>query len=415
MEIKKNNIEILKTFSILLVEDDVQIRNNIGEVFKKMFKNVYICENGLVGLETYKKNQNTIDMIWTDINMPEMDGLTMIEEIRKINNKVSELPVLVSTAFNDSEYLLRGIKIGIVDYIVKPTNLQEVIKRLILLSLEKYKTKMFNKQHEQLKEYHNVLGNRFGCLKINKKDETIFFNELLKSIYKIENNDNENNSISVYDIISNEDLLLIKEGLLKNNGFYSCKVKQKVEKNLSVEIIAMQMFTIDNDIEYTVFFINSLEEFELETKKYKKLLIEEKKNNHKDSTTIKNEKEYAIALDKVKKEFDDQMDYYKSLNDGEKIKNGKLLGQLDYYEKEIRRIKEDRDKKFSILQKRLFDQHEQSKISSLKLEKVIKEYVFYKGLYEEQKEDISVLNKELEIRNNRITDLEDVLDITKRK
>ena len=82
------NKEILKDISVLYVEDENDVREFTSKLLGSLLKKVYVAQNGLEGLELYKENQNDIDLIISDINMPKMNGLDMCEQIRKINNEI---------------------------------------------------------------------------------------------------------------------------------------------------------------------------------------------------------------------------------------------------------------------------------------------------------------------------------------
>ena len=68
------NKEILKNISILYVEDESDVRDFTSKLLASLLKNVFSAENGQDGLNIYKENIDTIDLIVTDINMPKMNG-----------------------------------------------------------------------------------------------------------------------------------------------------------------------------------------------------------------------------------------------------------------------------------------------------------------------------------------------------
>jgi len=111
------NKSILKSINVLYVEDEIKISKLTIDVLSKFVKSITSATDGEEGLEFFKKNHNSynskdekIDIVITDINMPNMDGLTMIEEINKIN---SNIPSIIITAFNDNEFLKRSIDLGL--------------------------------------------------------------------------------------------------------------------------------------------------------------------------------------------------------------------------------------------------------------------------------------------------------------
>ena len=109
-----NNISILKNITILYAEDEKSLRLITLNILKGFTKKQYVAENGLEGLELFKQNEEEIDLIITDVNMPQMNGLEMIKEIKQINPNI---PIIVATAFSNTEYLsLEAIDIGVDKY-----------------------------------------------------------------------------------------------------------------------------------------------------------------------------------------------------------------------------------------------------------------------------------------------------------
>ena len=111
----KTLIEKAKGFTILYVEDELDVRLIITKTLNMIFKNVITAENGKVGLELFKKHSP--DIIITDIRMPQMDGLEMSREIKKLS---PHTPIIITTAFNENNYFIKSIDIGIDKYIIKP-------------------------------------------------------------------------------------------------------------------------------------------------------------------------------------------------------------------------------------------------------------------------------------------------------
>ena len=101
-----NNISILKNITILYAEDEKDLREVTHQILKGFTKKQYVAQNGQEGLELFKKYEKEIDLIITDVNMPILNGLDMVKEIKKINLNI---PIIVATAFSNKEYLLEAI------------------------------------------------------------------------------------------------------------------------------------------------------------------------------------------------------------------------------------------------------------------------------------------------------------------
>lgn len=107
---------------ILYVEDDDCIRGSF-KMFFDMFHNVHEAQDGKDGLSKFNKLDN-LDLIITDISMPLMNGLDMVEEIRKINK---EITVYVISAFDDERYTNKAEELNIARFISKPLNVKEIL------------------------------------------------------------------------------------------------------------------------------------------------------------------------------------------------------------------------------------------------------------------------------------------------
>ena len=120
-----NNISILKNITILYAEDEKDLREVTHQILKGFTKKQYVAQNGQEGLELFKAHENEIDLIITDVNMPVMNGLDMVKEIKKININI---PIIVATAFSNKEYLLEAIDIGIDKYVLKAIDIAKLLQ-----------------------------------------------------------------------------------------------------------------------------------------------------------------------------------------------------------------------------------------------------------------------------------------------
>jgi len=107
----------LKTLSVLYVEDEKDTRILVKEYLNRFTGDLIVAANGEEGLHAYLKYSP--DIIITDIQMPKMDGLAMVREMRANGTNV---PVIILTAFDQVDYLMNSINIGINKYVVKPIN-----------------------------------------------------------------------------------------------------------------------------------------------------------------------------------------------------------------------------------------------------------------------------------------------------
>jgi Response regulator containing CheY-like receiver, AAA-type ATPase, and DNA-binding domains len=92
------DISVLKTITVLYVEDDTYIRTLVAKFLRRRVAKLYEAVNGKEGLDIYISNKDDIDLVITDIQMPVMSGMVMIEEIQKLDET---LPIIITTGYND--------------------------------------------------------------------------------------------------------------------------------------------------------------------------------------------------------------------------------------------------------------------------------------------------------------------------
>ena len=118
--------QYLKSLSILYVEDEHEIRDQLQAYLQRRCLKVYTAANGKKGIEAYKKYQP--DIVVTDILMPVMDGLKMAEKLQLIN---PHTPIIIITAFEEPRYFHQAIDLGVQQYVNKPVNLPILEQSLI--------------------------------------------------------------------------------------------------------------------------------------------------------------------------------------------------------------------------------------------------------------------------------------------
>jgi len=118
-------LQYIKNLRILYLEDDENTRGMVEFFLKGKVQHLYVGEDGVEGFDLYKKYSP--DVIITDIQMPNMTGTQMSKLIREVD---SEIPIIVITAFNDSESLFEAINLGINNYLTKPLDFGILIKTL---------------------------------------------------------------------------------------------------------------------------------------------------------------------------------------------------------------------------------------------------------------------------------------------
>lgn len=115
----------MKQRSILVVDDELLIRDLLYDFFNSQGWEIKVAESGAKAMQIVDSEQ--IDLVLTDIRMPEMDGLTLTKQIK---DNHPELPVVVMTGFPSVDTAVEALRNKVVDYIVKPFNINKLYKMI---------------------------------------------------------------------------------------------------------------------------------------------------------------------------------------------------------------------------------------------------------------------------------------------
>ena len=159
------NKAFLNNIIVLYVEDEDDLREITIQIIEKFVQKVIVATNGLEGLELFEednKNGSTIDLIIADINMPKMDGLTMLEKIQLIEHTV---PSIITTAHSDADFLKRAIDCRVRGYVTKPLKIDSLIDavaiaaepRFLKNQLETLNQELLDQVEEKTKELRSIL------------------------------------------------------------------------------------------------------------------------------------------------------------------------------------------------------------------------------------------------------------------
>ncbi len=115
----------ISDISILIAEDERDLLDSMSEYLNLFFKTVHKAKDGAEAYRTYLKHHP--DIIIADINMPRLDGLSMIEKIRE--NDLST-KIIITSAHSDKEKLMQAIELHLVKYLIKPVQ-SDTLKTLL--------------------------------------------------------------------------------------------------------------------------------------------------------------------------------------------------------------------------------------------------------------------------------------------
>jgi len=146
--------KFLKTLRVLLVEDEQRLSTLLKNAIGESFYSFSIANDGVEGLALFKKM--VPDIIITDIMMPNKTGLEMAQEIRQLN---ANIPIIILSAFSETDKLLSAIDVGVMKYFIKPFDPDELL------------------------DYIGSLERSFGNRVVMLKDDFLF-NKTKKVLYK---------------------------------------------------------------------------------------------------------------------------------------------------------------------------------------------------------------------------------------
>jgi len=151
------NQEFLRQITVLYVEDDKLISETFQNIFNKLFKEVVVSFDGEDGLDKYKTlhQEKQFNMIISDINMPKMSGIDMLQEIRKLNQ---DIPFIFTTAHTDSNYLLDAINLGVTHYAIKPVDVKKLILQIQDICSSKYLIDQLHKTQKSNQIYLDIIN-----------------------------------------------------------------------------------------------------------------------------------------------------------------------------------------------------------------------------------------------------------------
>jgi len=186
-------VKLTKNLTLLYAEDDTSFLQETKEVFEELFLSVHTASDGEEALQSYidfkTKNDKYYDLVITDINMPKMNGISLIKSIYELNPSQS---IIVISAHSESEYLLELINMGIEQFLLKPNNYQTMLN--VLYQSAK---KLLDSQKIDSNSLHVKLSDRLvwdksklllfdgeSIIKLTK-NETILIKMFIKNHYSI--------------------------------------------------------------------------------------------------------------------------------------------------------------------------------------------------------------------------------------
>lgn len=189
----ENNLQVLheicQDYTVLYAEDTPEIQEQMHILLTRLFKHVYLADDGAIGLALFE--QYKPDIVITDIQMPNKNGLDMTRAIKEISPKT---PILITTAFNEEKYFLQAIECGVDSFLLKPVDKQKLFDALFkVVSQKAYHAKKKELEHlkkiqeinfiaeKSIQEFANIIP--FPAL-FYKDNELVFVNNTATETFK---------------------------------------------------------------------------------------------------------------------------------------------------------------------------------------------------------------------------------------
>ncbi len=406
------NQDALKKITILYVEDDTEIRESMSNIFNKLFKKIYMAEDGLVGLKLFKQlkdDKQNIDIIISDINMPNMNGLDMLKEIRILDKRI---PIVLTTAHAEKEYFLEAIQLGVMHYAIKPLIIKNLLLQIQDIGLQKYQDIVINTKQKENERYIDILDKVAIVSRTDIHGNIIFANDIFSEVSGYSNEEliGSNQRIVRHPDMSKE-IFDNLWNMLRAKKIWRGKIKNKAKDGtpyfVNANIFPVFDETGENVIEYmAVRFLITEEEGEKRIFRQKVML------NIQEGKKKENELNSKIKWLENQLKFSDRESIaliHTSL-DNEKQKSARARAQVAHYERELKYEKDRYNTSFQISKKKIADlitENKANKDSSYKYrEKSLKLDIKLKT----QKEETQRLNEIVESQAKIIKDLKDVID-----
>lgn len=340
MSIDKN---LLKRLKLLFVEDDAVVREELQQLLSQYFDKVITASDGEEGYSKYLENKSDIDVILTDINMPNLNGIDMVKKIRKQSSK---LPIFLLTAHSDNELLAQAIKLKVQEYIIKPLDVRHLLNIMNDLANVLYQDFLIEQQNKELEQYKMVIDSTSIVVKTDIHMNITYVNDLFCKITGFSNDDlfGKNFKLLKHNDVSNDlftnmyaDVLNKKPwtGVLKNikkeGGYFTTECHMISMLNEAGELIGA--ISIQKDITDEINKKRNIQKALMKDKS--EIFIRSKEGSAEQNIIINNLKKQLSELKEEYSKSEKDLDRYIYTTEKYTLENKNLRTELSAYKKKL--------------------------------------------------------------------------------
>jgi len=397
----------LKTLTVLYAEDDSHARTTLSNILVKLFKKVFIAEDGRQGLEYFKRNSEIIDVVISDINMPHMSGMEMLEGIRNIDK---EIPFIFTTAHQENDFLLGAIKHSVYHYANKPVNIKEIIYKVQEACQVQYQQTIARHNYKEAQGYLNVINQVAIVSKTDLMGDITYVNEMFCKISGYEENEILGNN---HKLIKHPDtsIELYKEmwEKIRYGQKWSGKLKNKA-KDGDAYFVTANIFPIYDEFDTEIIGYMSIQFLttseENEKREYKahirQITMEQKRNE------VELKKQIAVLEKKLNNA--EYIDILEENSSKATSQNKKLVKQMDYYEEKIRNFEKEKVEIQKAAKEHFFNVMEENKTLKHQNSAMRKKLTQLEIDFEKQTHEVYRLNEQVNAQSKIVFDLKDVIE-----
>jgi len=223
---------------ILLVDDSVQNLRLLGNMLREKNYQIALAQNGKEGLQLATKIMP--DLILLDIMMPELDGYEVCNRLKK-DAHTRDIPVIFLTAKTSNDDILKGFRVGGVDYITKPFNKEELFMRIKTHLDLKHAHDKISRQAERLRELNATKDKMFSVISHDLRAPLGGIKSMLDLIYE---DKARNKQVSAQSLDSLKNAADQTYNLLENLLYWSRSQRGKLDHN--PEVVNLYDLVIEN-------------------------------------------------------------------------------------------------------------------------------------------------------------------------